>query len=104
MSVRPAPVAASTRVSHPACTIGGMTRTIVFDALHPDLAHTRLDCPDHLGLVELVEAAVGPCDDPELVERVAFEHGLLVEAHLVRRARPCPTCTLVAAPYWLAAA
>jgi hypothetical protein len=81
------------------------TRTLVFDADRPEIAHTRIDCPDHLGLIELVETFVGgPCDDPEIVEHVAHAHGLLIEAHLVLQAQPCPHCTLVAAPYWLAAA
>lgn len=81
------------------------SHNLVFDVDTPDLAHTRIDCPEHLGLIELVETYVGgPCDDPDMVEYVAAIHGLVAPAHLVHQARPCPTCTLVAAPYWLAAA
>jgi hypothetical protein len=80
-------------------------RTLIFDVDQPDLAHTRIDCADHLGLIELVETYLGhPCDDPVTVEHVADIHGLVTAAHLVHQARPCPTCTLVAAPLWLAAA
>ena len=83
----------------------GMTRTLVFDLVRPNVAHTRIDCPDHVGLIELVEAELGhSCDDPDLVEEIAARHGLVAEAHLVHQARPCPSCTLVAAPYWLSAA
>lgn len=82
-----------------------MTRTLVFDLVRPAVAHTRIDCPDNLGLIELVEAALGGgCDDPDVAEDIAARHGLMVDAHLVHQARPCPHCTLVAAPYWLAAA
>ncbi|MBI5090063.1 MAG: hypothetical protein HZB15_14700 [Actinobacteria bacterium] len=82
-----------------------MTNTLVFDVDQPDLAHTRIDCPDHLGLIELVETYLGqPCDDPITIEHVAAVHGLVSPAHLVHQARPCTTCTLVAAPYWRAAA
>jgi hypothetical protein len=82
-----------------------MTQTLIFDVDMPDLAHTRIDCPDHLGLIELVETYLGrPCDDPTTVEHVAAIHGLVSPAHLVHQARPCARCTLVAAPYWLAAA
>lgn len=78
---------------------------VIFDLDTPGLAHTRIDCAEHLGLIELVETYLGhPCDDPEIVEYVADVHGLVAEAHLVHQARPCHHCTLVAAPYWLAAA
>jgi hypothetical protein len=83
----------------------GMNNTLIFDVETPQLAHTRIDCPDHLGLIELVETYLGhPCDDPATLEHVADVHGLVSPAHLVHQARPCATCTLVAAPYWLAAA
>ena len=39
-----------------------------------------------------------------MFEYVADMHGLVSPAHLVHQARPCPHCTLVAAPYWLSAA
>ena len=82
-----------------------MTRNLIFDVDTPNLAHTRIDCSQHLGLIELVETYLGhPCDDPVTVEHVAALHGLVSPAHLVHHARPCATCTLVAAPYWLAAA
>ena len=82
-----------------------MTRTIVFDLTRPTVAHTRIDCPDNLGLIELFEAQLGmACDDPDLAEDIAARHGLVVEARLVHQATPCYRCTLVAAPYWLAAA
>ena len=78
---------------------------VVFDVDVPSLAHTRIDCPEHLGLIELVETFLGhTCDDPEVVEHIADLHGLVSPAHLVHQARPCHHCTLVAAPYWLAAA
>ena len=81
------------------------TRAVIFDAFIDGLAHTRLDCPAHLGLIELVEQHLGaPCDDPDVVEAVAHQHGLVIDAHLVLQARPCAACTLVAAPVWLAAA
>ena len=82
-----------------------MTRNLIFDVDTPNLAHTRIDCPQHFGLIELVETYLGhPCDDPTTVEHVAAIHGLVSPAHLIRQARPCSGCTLVAAPYWLAAA
>jgi hypothetical protein len=78
---------------------------LYFDVDRPDVAHTRLDCPDHLGLIELVDTFMGgPCDDPDVAEHVAAAHGLVVPAHLVHEAHACPTCTLVAAPHWRIAA
>jgi hypothetical protein len=80
-------------------------RYVVFDIDRPEIVHTRLDCIDHVGLIDVVDQWYGgPCDDPEVVEEVAFRHGLLVPAELVERGKPCPHCTLVAAPLWLAAA
>lgn len=78
---------------------------VYFDVDHPEVAHTRIDCPENGGLIELVETYLGtPCDDPMMFEYVADVHGLVSPAHLVHQARPCPHCTLVAAPYWLSAA
>ena len=74
-------------------------------SITPEVAHTRIDCPDNGGLIELVETYLGTaCDDPMVFEYVADMHGLVAPAHLVHQARPCPHCTLVAAPYWLSAA
>lgn len=81
------------------------TRYVIFDIDRPNLVHTKLDCEDHIGLVDLADQWYGgPCLDPEIVEEVAFRHGLLVPAELVQRGTPCEHCTLVAAPYWRAAA
>ena len=90
------PVAATTR--RPA-------RFVIFDIDRPNLVHTRLDCPDHVGLVDVVDQWFGgACDDPDVVEEVAFRHGLIADAELVKRGKPCEHCTLVAAPLWRAAA
>ncbi|HSB87443.1 MAG TPA: hypothetical protein VLD86_14105 [Ilumatobacteraceae bacterium] len=81
------------------------SRYVIFDVDRADLVHTKLDCIDHVGLIDVVDQWFGgPCDDPQVVEEVAFRHGLIVPAELVRRGRPCEHCTLVAAPLWLAAA
>ena len=78
---------------------------VFFDVDRPEVAHTRIDCVENGGLIELVETYLGqPCDDPTMFEHVAEVHGLVAPAHLVHQARPCPHCTLVAAPYWLSAA
>jgi hypothetical protein len=78
-------------------------RFVVFDVDRPNLVHAKLDCSEHIGLVDIVDQWFGgPCDDPEVVEEVAFRHGLLAAADLAR-GTPCPHCTLVAAPMWLAA-
>jgi hypothetical protein len=75
------------------------------DVDRSDLVHTRLDCPEHIGLVDLVDTYMGgPCDDPDVAEHVAAAHGLIVPAHLVHEAHACPRCTLVAAPHWRIAA
>jgi hypothetical protein len=80
-------------------------RFVIFDIDRPNLVHTRLDCPDHVGLVDVVDQWFGgPCDDPDVVEEVAFRHGLIADAELVVRGKPCEHCTLVAAPLWRAAA
>jgi len=80
-------------------------RYVIFDVDRPNLVHTRLDCPDHVGLVDIVDQWFGgPCDDPDVVEDVAMRHGLLADADLVERGTPCEHCTLVAAPLWRAAA
>jgi len=80
-------------------------RFVIFDIDRPNLVHTRLDCSDHVGLVDVVDQWFGgPCDDPDVVEEVAFRHGLVADADLVKRGKPCPNCTLVAAPLWRAAA
>ena len=84
---------------------GPVAHHVFFDVDHPEVAHTRIDCPDNGGLIELVESYLGTaCDDPVMFEYVADVHGLVAPAHLVHQARPCPRCTLVAAPYWLGAA
>jgi hypothetical protein len=78
---------------------------VYFDVDQPDIAHTRIDCSENGGLIELVETYLGrSCDDPMMFEYVADVHGLVSPAHLVHQARPCAHCTLVAAPYWLSAA
>ena len=80
-------------------------RFVIFDIDRPNLVHTRLDCADHVGLVDVVDQWFGgPCDDPDVVEEVAFRHGLIADAELVKRGTPCEHCTLVAAPLWRAAA
>jgi hypothetical protein len=79
--------------------------SVFFDVDDPEVAHTRIDCPENGGLIELVETYLGTsCDDPMVFEYVADVHGLVSPAHLVHQARPCPHCTLVAAPFWLSAA
>ncbi len=84
---------------------GATAHNVFFDVDHPEVAHTRIDCPDNGGLIELVETYLGTaCDDPMMFEYVADLHGLVAPARLVHQARPCPQCTLVAAPYWLSAA
>ena len=100
----------------PALTNAGRTRRVTideshpvhhvyFDVDHPEVAHTRIDCPENGGLIELVETYLGhACDDPMIFEYVADVHGLVSPAHLVHQARPCAHCTLVAAPYWRSAA
>lgn len=78
---------------------------VIFDIDQPNLVHTKLDCSEHVGLVDVVDQWFGgPCDDPDVVEEVAFRHGLIAAAALVERGKPCEHCTLVAAPLWLAAA
>ena len=80
-------------------------RFVIFDIDRPNLVHTRLDCADHVGLVDVVDQWFGgPCDDIDVVEEVAFRHGLIADAELVKRGTPCEHCTLVAAPLWRAAA
>jgi len=92
----------SARTNRPAPTAA---HHVFFDVDHPEVAHTRIDCPDNGGLIELVETYLGrSCDDPMVFEYVADLHGLVAPAHLVHQARPCAHCTLVAAPYWLTAA
>jgi hypothetical protein len=91
--------------SAPRSTSTPAEHLVFFDVDHPGVAHTRIDCPENGGLIELVETYLGtPCDDPMMFEYVADMHGLVSPAHLVHQARPCPHCTLVAAPYWLSAA
>ncbi|MEY2581000.1 MAG: hypothetical protein QOE09_849 [Ilumatobacteraceae bacterium] len=81
------------------------SRFVIFDIDRPDVVHTRLDCSQHVGLVDVVDQWFGgPCDDPDVVEEVAFRHGLIAAAELVQRGTPCQHCTLVAAPLWRAAA
>jgi hypothetical protein len=78
---------------------------VIIDAEQGELAHTRLDCPAHVGLIDLVESHLGEsCDDPATVLDVAGRLGLVVVAEVAEHARPCPSCTLVAAPFWRAAA
>jgi hypothetical protein len=80
-------------------------RFVIFDIDQPNLVHTRLDCNEHVGLIDVVDQWFGgPCDDPDVVEAVAFRHGLIADADLVQRGTPCAHCTLVAAPLWRAAA
>ena len=85
-----------------------MTNTVLFDLHTPNLAHTRLDCSEHHGFLEFIEAQLADHDwsgDLDEIEAAAFRAGLLVPAELADdRARPCPHCTLVAAPYWRSAA
>ncbi len=82
-----------------------MTNTVIFDLHQPNLAHTRLDCSRHEGFFEFVEAQLGQWSgDADEFEAAAFQTGLVVPAELADHARPCPHCTLVAAPYWRAAA
>ncbi len=82
-----------------------MTNTVIFDLQQPNLAHTRLDCSHHLGFLEFIEDALGGWSgDADEVEAAAIDAGLMVPASLADRAKPCPHCTLVAAPYWRAAA
>jgi hypothetical protein len=84
---------------------GRPDRFVIFDIDQPDLVHTKLDCIEHVGLIDVVDQWFGgPCDDPDVVEEVAFRHGLIAAAELVERGTPCPHCTLVAAPLWRAAA
>ncbi len=93
-----------TSLTRPA-SVPARPSNVFFDVDHPEIAHTRIDCVENGGLIELVETYLGqPCDDPMMVEYVADLHGLVAPAHLVHQARPCPHCTLVAAPYWLSAA
>jgi hypothetical protein len=81
------------------------SRFVIFDIDRPDLVHTKLDCTEHVGLIDVVDQWFGgPCDDPDVLEEVAFRHGLIAAAELVERGTPCPHCTLVAAPLWRAAA
>lgn len=81
------------------------TRTVIFDLRQPNLAHTRLDCSHHVGFLEFIEQQLGGWSgDLDEVEQAAFAAGLLAPAAQAEHARPCPHCTLVAAPYWLAAA
>ncbi|MEQ1703150.1 MAG: hypothetical protein ABMA25_23845 [Ilumatobacteraceae bacterium] len=81
------------------------THTVIFDLHQPNLAHTRLDCSEHVGFLEFIEQQLGEWSgDADEVEHAAFLAGLLVPAGQAEHARPCPHCTLVAAPYWLAAA
>ncbi|MGB8861990.1 MAG: hypothetical protein WCC60_22230 [Ilumatobacteraceae bacterium] len=82
-----------------------MTKTVILDAAQPNLVHTRLDCNHHVGLLELIEQQFGGSPDyADELEEAAFHAGLIVPAEWAEHARPCPHCTLVAAPYWLAAA
>ncbi|MFN8023157.1 MAG: hypothetical protein U0Q03_16640 [Acidimicrobiales bacterium] len=96
-----------TRTSHASAApvLGARVSHVFFDVDHPEVAHTRIDCPENGGLIELVETYLGgPCDDPVMFEYVADVHGFVSPAHLVHQARPCPHCTLVAAPSWRTAA
>jgi hypothetical protein len=81
-----------------------MTSHVYFDAVRHSMAHTRIDCPNQLGLLEEVEALGYDTTDPDIVEAVADLLGLVVPVGLAERATPCSHCTLVAAPYWRAAA
>lgn len=77
---------------------------VIFDLNRPNLAHTRIDCVDHFGLIEAVEQLGYAVDDPDVFDAAVDLLGLTAPAHLADRAVPCPTCTLVAAPLWLSAA
>ena len=91
--------------THSAASARRPARFVIFDIDRPNLVHTRLDCADHVGLIDVVDQWFGgPCDDPDVVEEVAFRHGLIADADLVARGTPCEHCTLVAAPFWRAAA
>jgi hypothetical protein len=78
---------------------------VIFDVELDGLVHTRLDCDAHVGLIDAIESRLGArCDDPALVLDVADRLGLIAPAALADHARPCARCTLVAAPFWRAAA
>lgn len=82
-----------------------MTNNVILDVHRPNFAHTRLDCSEHVGFLEFIEAQLGGWSgDADEVEEAAFHAGLLIPAAWAEHARPCPHCTLVAAPFWLAAA
>jgi hypothetical protein len=81
-----------------------MSTHVIVDIERPHIAHTRVDCPEHLGVLEAVDQLGYPTDDPDVVEAALELLGLLVPGHLADRARPCPACTLVGAPLWRAAA
>jgi hypothetical protein len=81
-----------------------MTNHVYFDAVRPNLAHTRIDCANYLGLAEEAEALGYDSSDPDLMDAVADLLGLVVPAEFADRATPCHHCTLVAAPLWRAAA
>jgi hypothetical protein len=81
-----------------------MTNTVILDIYQPLLAHTRVDCSQHFGAVEAVEALGYPVDDPDVFEAALDLLGLVVPRHLADGLHACPHCTLVAAPVWRAAA
>jgi hypothetical protein len=91
-------------MTHPLIMISSMTNYVYFDAVRPNLAHTRIDCPNQLGLLEEAESLGYDVTDPDVMEAVADLLGLAVPAEFADRATPCGHCTLVAAPLWRAAA
>ncbi|MFM2072757.1 MAG: hypothetical protein RLZZ623_3021 [Actinomycetota bacterium] len=73
--------------------MAGMTPTLFFDPSNPDLAHVRLECPEAIGLVDVVEHHLDePCTNPELAIIAAHQLGLATAAALVPHARRCPVC------------
>lgn len=81
-----------------------MTNTVIFDIHRPNVAHTTIDCPQHFGLIEAVEALGYDIDDIDVFSAAVELLGLVVPSYLADNARPCACCTLIAAPVWMAAA
>ncbi len=82
-----------------------IVRELIQDLSDERVVHTLLTCEANEGLVDLLLAGLEPGDDdPEHLLDEAVSLGYVLPAWSARGRRPGPTCTLVGAPVWAAAA